>query len=163
MLQKDPTLTPDIIKARMMKTAWKGYVSSSWAYDVLGNSYFSQYDVFTVGAGYLDVAAALSSTDVGNGGAVSPTAVYNSATKQVTLLNGTSITWGASIIWGSSIIWSDSLVFGSNVVISDSIIWGSSIVWGDATCTGFSIVWGVNGDSSLSGMTALSTGEDGDQ
>jgi serine protease AprX len=163
MLQKDPTLTPDIIKARMMKTAWKGYVSSSWAYDVLGNSYFSQYDVFTIGAGYLDVDAALGSTDVGNGGAVSPTAVYNSATKQVTLLNGTSITWGASIIWGSSIVWSDSLVFGSNVVINDSIIWGSTIVWGDATCTGFSIVWGVNGDSSLSGMTALSTGEDGDQ
>ena len=162
MIQKDPTLTPDTIKARMMKTAWKGYVSNSWAYDVWGNGYFSQYDVFTIGAGYLDVDQALGSTDVANGGATSPTVVYNSSTRQVTLLNGNSITWGASIIWGNSIVWSDSIVWGANVVISDSIIWGNSIVWGDESCTAFSIIWGDSAapDGTL---TALSTGEDGDE
>ena len=36
MFQKDPTLTPDTIKARMMKTAWKGYPGNSWAYDNSG-------------------------------------------------------------------------------------------------------------------------------
>src|SRR5215472_9504710 len=36
MIQKDPTLTPDIIKARMMKTAWKGYPSNSWGFDFWG-------------------------------------------------------------------------------------------------------------------------------
>lgn len=164
MIQKDPTLTPDTIKARMMKTAWKGYVSSSWAHDVWGNSYFSQYDVFTVGAGYLDVDQSLISTDVANGGTASPTAVYNASTRHVTLLNGTSITWGSSIIWGSSITWGDSLVYGGNVIINDSLVWGDSIVWGDNTVTAFSIIWGGNTvDSGLTAMSALSTGEDGDQ
>ncbi|HEY2913807.1 MAG TPA: S8 family peptidase, partial [Candidatus Angelobacter sp.] len=69
MFQKDPTLTPDTIKARMMKTAWKGYPGNSWAYDNSGKSYFSQYDVFTIGAGYLDIYSSLKSTDVVNGGA----------------------------------------------------------------------------------------------
>src|SRR5262249_4834793 len=67
MVQKDPTLTPDTIKARMMKTAWKGYPVNSWGYDVKGIGHFSQYDVFTIGSGYLDVDAALQSTDVVNG------------------------------------------------------------------------------------------------
>ena len=40
MFQKDPTLTPDTIKARMMKTAWKGYPGNSWAYDILGEKLF---------------------------------------------------------------------------------------------------------------------------
>lgn len=162
MIQKDPTLTPDTIKARMMKTAWKGYVSNSWAYDVLGNAYFSQHDVFTIGAGYLDVDQAIGSTDVANGGATSPTVVYNSSTRQVTLVNGSSIVWGGSIIWGSSIIWSDSIVWGANVVISDSIIWGSSIVWGDATSSAFSIIWSDSA-TNVGSLTALSTGEEGDE
>jgi serine protease AprX len=164
MIQKDPTLTPDTIKARMMKTAWKGYVSSSWAHDVWGNSYFSQYDVFTIGAGYLNVDQSLISTDVANGGAASPVAVYNSGTRHVTLVNGTSITWGSSIIWGSSLTWGDSLVYGGNVIINDSLVWGDTIVWGDNSVTAFSIIWGSNSvDSGISAMSALSTGEDGDQ
>jgi serine protease AprX len=163
MIQKDPTLAPDTIKARMMKTAWKGYGSSSYSYDALGNSYFSQYDVFTVGAGYLDVDASLGSTDVASGGAASPTAVYDPTTRQVTLVNGSSITWGSTIVWGNSIVWADSIVWGVNEVLSNSIIWGSTIVWGDSTCTGFSIVWGVNANATASSLTALSTGENGDQ
>src|SRR5215472_5994990 len=75
MIQKDPTLTPDTIKARMMKTAWKGYPTTSWAYDTRGVGYLSQYDVFTIGAGYLDVDAVLGSNDVVNAGAASPVAV----------------------------------------------------------------------------------------
>src|SRR5262249_11801648 len=62
MIQKDSTLTPDIIKARMMKTAWKGYPVNSWGYDVRGMGYLSQYDVFTIGAGYLDIYGALKNT-----------------------------------------------------------------------------------------------------
>jgi len=80
MLQYDPTLTPDTIKARMMKTAWKGYPTSSWGYDLLGFGYLSQDDVFTIGAGYLDVEAALRNTDLVNGGAPSPIAVFDPVT-----------------------------------------------------------------------------------
>jgi serine protease AprX len=163
MIQKDPTLTPDTVKARMMKTAWKGYPVNSWAYDEYGNSYFAQYDMFTIGAGYLDVDAALSSTDVANGGTASPTAVYNSSTKHASLVNGTSIVWGNTIVWGNSIIWSDSLVWSSNIILSNSIIWGDQgSVWGDNTVSGNSIIWGTSIVWGADSMAALNTGEDGE-
>jgi serine protease AprX len=161
MLQKDPTLTPDTIKARMMKTAWKGYPGNSWASDAKGRSYFSQYDVFTIGAGYLDVYASLRNTDVVNGGAASPIA-YRTATGKYGLANSQSITWGNSITWGSSIVWSDSIVWGINCVGDDSILWGDSIVWGDTTLSANSIIWSdsiVWGAESIGG---LSDGEDGE-
>jgi serine protease AprX len=163
MVQKDPTLTPDIIKARMMKTAWKGYPVNSWGYDVWGYGYLSQYDVFTIGAGYLDVYAALKSTDVVNGGAPSPSVYRNTSTGTYGFTNSQSVTWGTSITWGSSIIWGNSIVWGSNTLVSDSIIWGSSVVWGNTTCSansviwGTSIIWGVNGT-----IAGLSDGEDGE-
>jgi serine protease AprX len=162
MFQKDPTLTPDTIKARMMKTAWKGYPGSSWGYDTKGRGYFSQYDVFTIGAGYLDVDAALKSTDVVNGGAASPIVKYNPATGTATLQNSQSITWGNSITWGSSIVWSNSIVWGGNAVISDSIVWGNSIVWGQTGITGNSIIWCNSITWGANGISALSDGEDGE-
>jgi serine protease AprX len=162
MTQKDPTLTPDIIKARMMKTAWKGYPTNSWGYDVVGIGYLSQYDVFTIGAGYLDIYGALRSTDVVNGGAASPIAYRNTAIGHYSLLNSQSITWGNSITWGSSIVWSNSIVWGGSALVSDSIIWGDSIVWGDTTCSANSIIWGQSIIWGADSITGLSDGEDGE-
>jgi serine protease AprX len=162
MLQKDPTLTPDAVKARMMKTAWKGYPQSSWGYDAGGVGYLSQYDVFTIGAGYLDVDAALQSTDTASGGATSPTAVFNVGSKQAILVNGSSVSYGNSITWGSSIIWGNSIVWGGNAVLSDSIIWGNSIVWGNTTVSGNSIIWGTSIIWGGNSINALSDGEDGE-
>ena len=162
MLQKDPTLTPDTIKARMMKTAWKGYPGSSTAYDAQNRSYFSQYDVFTIGAGYLDVDASMKSTDVVNGGSASPIASFNATTGQATVSNSLSITWGNSITWGSSIVWGNSIVWGGNAVLSDSIIWGNSIVWGQGSINGNSIIWGQSIAAGTTSITALSDSEDGE-
>jgi serine protease AprX len=161
MLQKDSTLTPDTIKARMMKTAWKGYPTSSWGYDSKNVGYFSQYDVFTIGAGYLDLDAAMKSTDVVNGGSPSPKVNFNATSGQATLSNSLSITWGNSITWGSSIVWGNSIVWGGNSVISDSIIWGNSIVWGQSSISGNSIIWGQS-VSTNTAITALSDSEDGE-
>src|SRR5437870_7940161 len=63
LLQKDPSLAPDQVKARLMKTAWKGFGQYNDAIDQVGAHYSLQSVIFAVGAGYLDVAAALSSTD----------------------------------------------------------------------------------------------------
>ena len=162
MFQKDPALTPDTIKARMMKTAWKGYPINSWGYDFWGRSYFSQYDIFTIGAGYLDIYASLRNTDVVNGGAPSPVVNYDPATGTATLSNSLSITWGNSITWGSSIIWGDSIVWGGNCVLGDSIIWGDSIVWGQSGDQGNSIIWGDSIIWGVGSINALSDGEDGE-
>ena len=61
LLQKDPDLTPDQVKARLMKTAGKAFPTFSTVLDpATGRAYRSQYDIFTVGAGYVDIAAALA-------------------------------------------------------------------------------------------------------
>ena len=162
MLQKEPTLTPDTVKARMMKTAWKGYPQTTWGYDIWGVGYLSQYDVFTIGAGYLDVYAALQNTDVASGSAVSPTAVFNPASHQATLVNNTTLSNGSSITWGNSIIWGNTIIWGSSAVLNDSIIWGNSIVWGDTTLTGNTIIWGSSITWGTGAIDALSDDEDGE-
>jgi serine protease AprX len=92
MLQQNPNFTPDQVKARLMKTAYKTFPTYSIATDpATGLTYLSFYDVFTVGAGYVDLGAALSNTDVASGNvgaALSPTATYNSRTGMVTVSNG---------------------------------------------------------------------------
>src|SRR5580704_8389949 len=65
LLQKSPRLTPDQVKARLMKTAYKTFPTSSSTTDpTTGITYTDQYDVFTVGAGYLDLEEAMESIDV---------------------------------------------------------------------------------------------------
>jgi len=153
LLDQNAALTPDQIKARLMKTAYKNFPSSTTAFDATtGQSYTSYYDLFTVGAGYLDLAAALNSTDLApaaTASALSPSAVYNPATGTVTLVNGSSVVWGTSVVWGSSVVWGNSVVWGTNVNGS-SVVWGTSVVWGSSVMSGFSVVWGTTTDAASS-------------
>jgi len=87
LLQKDPSLTPDTVKARLMKTATKTFPAYSIVTDpVTGQLYTSQYDIFTVGAGYLDAWAALNNQDTAAGTAASPA----DRRRTVGWLNGTA-------------------------------------------------------------------------
>src|SRR5580700_11244732 len=129
MLQQNPSLTPDQVKARLMKTAWKGFNQYTQSSDEYGNNYANQYDIFTYGAGYLDIDAALNNTDLATGVAVSPTAVYDPITGTVSIVN-TSVVWGgSSVVWGAtSVVWGDSVVWGANTITSNSVVWGSTSV-----------------------------------
>ena len=107
LLQQDATLTPDQVKARLMKTACKSFTQYTSSMDVHNNSYNNQYDIFSYGAGYLDVSAALNNTDLASGVALSPTAFRNLLTGSVSLTNpllgllsGQSVVWGSSVVWG---------------------------------------------------------------
>jgi serine protease AprX len=145
MLQKDPTLTPDQVKARLMKSASKALPAyTSYTDPTTGITYNEQYDIFTVGAGYLDVYAALTNTDNASsavGVAMSPTARYDATTHQVTLVTGSSVLWGSSVMWGTSVVWGSSVLWGTNTN-GQSVLWGSSVCWGSSTSQGFSVVWG---------------------
>lgn len=78
LLQRDPTLTPDQVKPRLMNTANKQFPTAATAYDRASNQAYTTYhDLFTVGAGYLDVAAALANTDKATGRALSPVVTRN--------------------------------------------------------------------------------------
>jgi serine protease AprX len=141
MLQKDPSLTPDVVKARLMKSATKNFPAVSTATDpVTGDTYTTYYDMFTVGAGYLDAWGALNETDtVGSGlSAVSPAVSVNSSTGQVTFVSGSHVVWGSNSVWDSHVVWGSTNLSGSNVVA------GSHVVWGSATDSGFNVIWGTH-------------------
>src|SRR5260370_1425535 len=140
LLQAQPRLTPDQVKARLMETAYKNFPSYSTATDAItGDTYTSQYDIFTVGAGYLDIGAAIASSDLATGSALSPTAVYDSTQNAVYLVTDAGSTWGTSIVWETSIVWGTSVF-----VNGTSIVCGDSVCWGESTDTGFSVVWGTS-------------------
>ncbi len=168
LLQQSPSLTPDGVKARLMKTAYKTFPVQSTAVDATtGARYSDTYDIFTVGAGYLDIAAALNNSDVFPGVALSPTAVYNQWLSLAILVNPAGAgwnnglwslnnVWGGSVIqslsgtstaWGSSAAWDSSTAWGTSTAWGSSTAWGVSTAWGSSTAWGTSTAWG----SSLNG------------
>src|SRR5258708_11184257 len=118
LLQQHSSLTPDQVKARLMKTAYKTFPTSSTATDTTtGQTYTSYYDLFTVGAGYLDLGAALATNDLASptvASALSPTAVANSSTGRVSLSNGNATVASSLVVWGTTWVWGSSVVWGRN-------------------------------------------------
>jgi serine protease AprX len=160
LIQQNPSLTPDQVKSRLMKTAQKVLSLYSTAYDRITFASFNlQSDVFEVGAGYLDIQAAISNNDLTSLPALSAIAVYNSSTHQVTITRNFLTSWGASVVWG------DNLVYGVDVFNGAdsngfSVVWGDTVIWGmDDGGGGFSVVWG---DSLVlpGAMQALDDGDD---
>jgi serine protease AprX len=147
LLGQNPALTPDTVKARLMKSASKAFPTSSQvtATDPVTNqpvTYTTQYDLFTVGAGYLNLPAALANTDTPQLSSASPAVQLNLLTGQVTLINGATAVWGSNAVWGDTAVWGSSVflggttaVWGSNAVWGDTAVWGSNAVWGDTTKT----------------------------
>jgi serine protease AprX len=164
MLQQTPSLTPDQVKARLMKTAWKSVGQFTYSHDSRGNLYNNEYDLFTYGAGYLNVDAALGSTDLATGLALSPTAVLNSnGSVTITNTNPDSNFAGSSVVWGAtSVVWGNSVVWGANTISATSVVWGAtSVVWGATSVTGDSVVWGATSNVATT-TSALSDGDPGD-
>jgi serine protease AprX len=151
LLQAHPSLTPDQIKARLMKTAYKTFPTSSTAVDpVTGQTFTSQYDIFTIGAGYLDAAAALANTDVANGTAMSPIATYDATSGQVYLTYDPSSIWNNTNASGKTTaapasVWGTNSVWGNVVVDADKTVWGANSVWGNSSIAAFQTVWGASG------------------
>ena len=156
LLQANPNLTPDTVKARLMLSADKWVAPD-------GTS-----DALTYGAGYLNIPAALLSTVTATLPALSPTLTANGdGTLSLVMdraawgsadlsgsraawgsgLWGTGITdlraaWGSSVnsdraAWGSGSTAADRAAWGSNSLASSRAAWGSS-VWNDRAAWGSS-------------------------
>ena len=139
--QQNPLLSADQIKAKLMRTAGKSFPVSSVAVDpVTGVSYVSYYDIFTVGAGYLDIGNALADNTISSGSAASPSAAINNSTGVVTLqgVSGSNTVWGSNVVWGANAVW------GSTVVLANNVVWGTNVVWGATGTQGCNVVWGAN-------------------
>ncbi|HEY3972916.1 MAG TPA: S8 family peptidase [Candidatus Sulfotelmatobacter sp.] len=146
MLQEQPTLTPDQVKARLMKTANKMGIFSTSAYvPHLLQSFVDYYDLFSVGSGLVNVQAATTNTDLAPsnvGAALSPTVVYNSQNGTISLVYGNSSVASNSVVWGSSVVWGTSVVWGASTVSGTSVVWGASVPWNSNALSAFSVVWG---------------------
>jgi serine protease AprX len=152
MLQENPSLTPDTIKARLMKTASKSFPLTSTATDpATGAKYTDSYDIFTIGAGYLNLAGALQDTDTVSYPALSPQVTYNHTQQSAYLVRNSSSAWWTNPSTSTSAVW------GTTVLIpATSAIWGSSAVWGTSTDWGTSAVWGTSGDWGTSAVWGTS-------
>jgi serine protease AprX len=154
MLQANPNLSPDTIKARLMKTAGKNFPLYSIATDpTTGQTFVDTYDIFTVGAGYLDIQAALNNTDIANGSAQSPAVLYNPLTQLAFLSTSNSqvagqslnrnVVWGSGGVWGTNVVWGNSDFVGSTGALQrGNVVWGSSGDWGTSSVWGTNVVWG---------------------
>jgi serine protease AprX len=166
MLQQNPGLTPDQVKARLMKSAYKGYQQYVRAMAMSGTAYNEQHDIFAVGAGELNITAALASTDlapVASGSAESPTVVLNNVNGNVELtINGNAVIWGNSVIWGQAVVWGNSVLSGVDSMNGLSVIWGDAVVWGNSADSAFSVIWGQSVIWGDSGLQALADGDGGD-
>ena len=136
LIDKNTKYTPDQVKYLLMKNAWRGFGASSTITDpVSGGKFIARNDIFSVGAGYLDIQAAINDSQTIKASAQSPTAVYNGTTKQVTLIGGTNVVWGDSTT-------PFNVVWGANVIAGTNVVWGDSVVWGNSNAKANSVVWG---------------------
>jgi serine protease AprX len=146
MLQENPMLTPDTIKARLMKTAGKTFPVSSIATDpTTGETYTSFYDVFTIGAGYVDIAAVLANYGEPYLSSVSPSSSYNPVSQNGYFVLPLTSNWKWLPQWSTTEVW------GTTVLPNDgTTIWNASTAWGSSSSWGTSIVWGTSGPSDTS-------------
>ena len=126
MIEADSTLTPDSVKARLMRSARK--------VDDLAIS---------VGAGVLDVQAALADTGV-IASAPSPR-MARSEEGNVILVEDTAKLWGpewaAGFIWTDGFIWSDSYTYADGFIWSDGFLWDEGFIWSDGFLWDEGFIW----------------------
>ena len=152
MLQANPQLTPDQVKYRLMSSADKQLPQYATSTDATtGQTFYEQADLFTVGAGNLDVNAALSSTALAPAtvGSAQSGVVGLDSSGYVVLVNGNPALYGSSVFSGTDanglpIVWgiSPQQVAGilptigyqstPGAVQGSTVVWGSTIVWGSS-------------------------------
>lgn len=154
LLQANASLTPDQIKMLLMKTANKTFPDLSSVVDPdTGVTYTSFYDIFTVGAGYLDLQAALADVNNVPAGltALSPTATFDANTGDVTLAFDSSSVFSGRSKWGTDTVdsqrvkWGASGTWGTSVIDSHRALWGSRSMWGSGTVDSQRTKWGSSG------------------
>ena len=154
LLQANPALTPDQLKMLLMQTSSKSFPTMSTVVDsTTGQIYTSYYDIFTVGAGYLDLNAALQQVNQVPTGltAISPAAVYDSTSGDVELLFDPSSVFSDKVMWGANSISSNKVMWGANTTWSDSVLagnkcmWGAGVLWSASNITvANKVMWGAN-------------------
>jgi serine protease AprX len=132
MIQADPAITPDTVKARLMKSAEKRL----------------ELDIFSAGSGFADLRAALALFDRASAPTLSPIATW---TEQGILLESTGDLWQDAAVWGDESIWGLDPLRGSGTVWGDTVVWGGEMGDRDGGVHGDTVVWGGEAKGKNSG------------
>jgi len=128
LLQANSSLTPDVLKARLMFSADKWGFPNGTA------------DACTFGAGYLNIPAALNCAVTPTMYAQSPSlSEDNSGNVNI---NINTALWGTNALWGTGItnlnlLWGLNALWGTNTLASSNALWGTSVwtnnaIWGES-------------------------------
>ena len=131
LLQGVPKLTPDEVKALVMVNGDRSYFPATSSVTADGIVYNANYDVFTIGAGYLDILKTLNAALVNNGSvpagtAMSPIATYNATTGDTTAVTDQTALWGKTGPWSASSVYGNKAFIGSES--GSAALWGSTVV-----------------------------------
>ena len=130
MLEKDPSLTPATVKARLMRSARK-----------------IDADPTEAGAGVLDVEAALNDSGVVAGEALSPLMVFDS-TSDTVLVEDTAELWGDDL-WGAGYLFNNGLTWASGATFVDANgVEATGYMWTDGGVTAKGYQWTDGGVSA---------------
>jgi serine protease AprX len=132
MIQAEPGLTPDTVKARLMKSAEKHL----------------EYDIFAEGAGFVDLAAALTVGGTASAPALSPRAVPTSGGF---VIESTGELWQNTSLWADSLIWGGLSLQRTIDLLCDAIIWGGNLSLAGQSSSGDAIIWGGGARGSVDG------------
>jgi serine protease AprX len=127
MIEKDPTLNPATVKARLMKSARK-----------IGG------DPTITGAGVLDVESAMNATGRLYGNALSPLIGLSSDGKRVYVENTAQLWgagWSAGYIWSNGSLWSNSYLAANGYLWSDAALWSNGYLWSNGSLWPNSNIW----------------------
>jgi serine protease AprX len=134
MLQANPSLKPNALKAELMFTA-----------EDLRALPIAQ------GAGYLNAAGALNLTEnINPNGLSGQYWLLNNGTglNYSNVIAGWPAVWSQTIVWGDNVLRGNSLFFNS-AAWANTIIWGDTIVWSDTIVWDETIVWSENTVTNL--------------
>lgn len=151
LLQANPSLTPDTIKARLMVSADKMTRADGTP------------DPCTYGAGYLNIPAALACPITLGQPALSPALAVDASGN--VLLEPLHITWGDNSSDGTHITWGDNGMGTTHITWGDTSLGTTHITWGDSSVGATHITWGdtvdhqqIWGGGILAGTNALASG-----
>ena len=131
MLQRNPNLTPNAVKAILMYTAER-----------------TNKNPLEVGAGYVNALGAVNLA--GNIDTSKSLSQYWIVNNGLGLTHADTVA-GYTMVWGGTIVWEDALYSGNNMYYNQAV-WGSTICWGDSYRNwSTTIVWEV-GLASLNGL-----------
>lgn len=133
MLEKNPSLTPNLVKAILQHTAEN-----------------RGYDVMTQGAGYVNAPGAVEAAvkitsapdSIGDGGYWLSQPLSGQST-----IAGQGVIWVGQVLWGSSVLWggADAIAFNFDALWDQGVLWGGAgydaLALSEAGITSQGVIW----------------------